>query len=341
MAALAPVLIMAAPGVTPHAARAAVPRVELREAEECAVMAGAGVSNTDITTISGDMAVSPGTAVSGFPPGQVRGSVEVDNAEARREKADAVAAYNDAARRTATSTIPAQLGRTTRPSGVYKTAGGVFQLSGTLILDAEGDPDAVFIFQAASLVTANVSNIDLVGGAQANNVIWQLSDSATLGTYSTFRGNILAQSSVAVSEGVALYGRAIALNDMVTLDGTSQHPATRITAPGEPPTTTTVTSSSNPSRRGEPVTFTATVREPTDSVVPAGQVIFKDGSTVIGSAYNSSLAPATFTTSDLTRGAHDITAVYLNGGTAVNEAWVYFTPSTSEVLTQVVLNRRS
>ncbi|GII27280.1 hypothetical protein Pmi06nite_07220 [Planotetraspora mira] len=265
----------------------------------------------------------------------------MDNAEARREKADAVAAYNDAARRTPTATIPSQLGSTTRTPGVYNTAGGVFQLTGTLILDAEGDPDAVFILQAASLVTANVSNIDLVGGAQANNVIWQLDDSATLGTYSTFRGNILARSSVAVTTGVALYGRAIALNGMVTLDGTSHLPATRVTPPDEPPTITTVTSSSNPSRRGEPVTFTATVHGPTDSVVPAGQVLFKDGDTVIGSAYNSSAAPATITTSDLTRGAHDITAVYLNGGTAVNEAWTYFAPSTSEVLTQVVLNRRS
>jgi hypothetical protein len=255
---------------------------------------------------------------------------------------DAEAAYRDAAGRSPTATIPPDLGQgDTLGPGVYDTTTGSFELSGTLTLDAEGDPDAVFIFQAdSSLKTARVSNIELENGAQEDNIIWQVGDTATLGTLSTFRGNVLAQNSVSVGEGAAVYGRTAALNEAVELDGRNILPATRVTLPNNPPTVTGLTSSTNPSRRQEPVTFTATVSGNYLGTEPTNEVLFKDGSAVIGSAMIDELGVATFTTDELTRGVHPITAVYVNGGTAVGEAWVDFAPSESAVLDQQVLNRR-
>ncbi|MEU8267304.1 ice-binding family protein [Sphaerisporangium sp. NPDC049002] len=321
---------------------AAVRPVELGDAMDCTVMAGRAVTARNKVTVTGDLNVTPGTFVSGFPPGQVRGSMDLNNAEAQREMAAAAAAYNDAASRTPTATVPAALGNgSTMTSGVYRTPGGNFTLSGTLHLDAQANPDATFIFQATSLVAERVSNIDLVNGAQADNVIWQVGDSATLGRYATFRGNLMAANSIAVTTGTAMYGRTIALHNMVTIDGTTSGPATRITAPDDPPTTTTLTSSPNPSQQGDPVTFTATVHGNVDSFLPTGVVSFKDGATVIGSAPLNSSAVATFTTSALLVGPRQITAVYVSGGTAVDDQWVHFAPSQSPVLVQQVLNRGS
>ncbi len=338
-AALVTALVLGAPLVP--SASADVPPVDLGEAEDCAVMAGDAVMSTDLTTITGEVALSPGDTMVGFPPGTVRGEVHIDDEEAQEDMADAVAAYNEAAGRTPTDTVPPDLGGTTMGPGVYDTPGGIFEIAGTLTLDAEGDPDAVFIFQADNaLNTARVSNIDIVNGAQEDNIIWQVGRSATLGTLSTFRGNVLALNSITVDEGAAVYGRAMALNGAVELDGRSTLPATRVTRPGDPATSTTLTSSPNPSRRGEPVTFTATVSGDYQGFGPTNEVLFKDGSIVIGSAMVDDSGIATFTTSELTRGVHPITAVYVNGGTAVNEAWVNFAPSESTVVNQQVLNRR-
>jgi hypothetical protein len=325
--------------VRPRVPHASVPPVRLGYAEDCAALAGSAVMNDNMTTITGDVNVSPGTTVSGFPPGQVRGTVNEDDAEARQEKASAVAAYNNAASRSPTAIVAPQLGGTTMPSGVFATPGGVFEIDGTLTLDAQGDPDAGFIFQADTLGTARVSNIDLVNGAQANNVIWQLRGTATLGRYSTFRGNLMARSSVTVTSGTAVYGRVMALSDTLVFNGTDRLPATRATWPNDPPSVTALTSSANPSRKGEPVTFTATVNGDFRGFAPTNKVLFKDGDTVIGSAMLDPTGHASFTTSGLTRGGHEITAVYVDGGTAYNEGWTPFAPSSSAVLTQVVLNR--
>lgn len=317
--------------------------VNLGYADDCVVMAGNAVTSTHLTMITGAVALSPGTTLVGFPPGMVRGEVHRNNAEAKEEKADAVAAYNDAAGRTPTATIPPDLGGgATITPGVYDTPEGVFELAGTLTLDAKGDPDAVFIFQADSaLNTARVSNIDLENGAQEDNIIWQVGDSATLGTLSTFRGSILALNNVTVMRGAAMYGRAMALNNVVTLNGTTTLPATHVTLPNNPATATSLTSSPNPSRTGEPVTFVAKVSGDFLGVSPTNTVLFKDGSVVIGSAMLDDLGVATFTTTELTRGVHPITAVYVAGGTAVGEAWVDFAPSESSVVNQQVLRRRT
>ncbi|MGV9538288.1 DUF4082 domain-containing protein [Streptosporangium sandarakinum] len=315
---------------------AATPPLSIGSAMPFAALAGTAVVNTNLTSITGDLGVSPGSSVVGFPPGTVSGTIHGADAVAAQAKADLVAAYNSAAGRTPDATLAPQLGGTTVNPGVYNSTDGTFAINGTLALDAQGDPDAVFIFQASSLTTANVSNVSLLRGAQANNLFWQVSGNTTLGTYSTFRGNLLDRNSVTVSGGAAVFGRVFALNGTISTQGTTSLPATRITVPNDPPTTTTLSSSPNPVWVDRPVTFTATVAATSGTVVPAGEVVFKDGPTIIGSAYHSSLAPATFTTSGLSAGDHHITAVYLGGDTFDHEAVIHFAPSTSPELIQSV-----
>ncbi len=137
---------------------------------------------------------------------------------ALRAQSDLTLAYNDAASRTPAASAPADLSGEILAPGVYKNATSL-GLTGTVTLNAEGNPDAVFIFQAGStLITGSGSHVALTGGAQACNVFWQVGSSATLGTNSTFVGNILALQSISVTTGASIDGRALARNGAVTLD---------------------------------------------------------------------------------------------------------------------------
>jgi hypothetical protein len=193
-------------------ASAAQPTVGLGNAAPFAVLAGSTVTNTGPSVISGDVGVSPGTAVTGFPPGQVNnGSVHTGDAVAAGAQSDLTTAYNDAAGRTpATVEANPDLGGTTLAPGVYKVASAM-SLTGTVTLDGQNDPSAVFIFQAGStLITASDSTVKLIGGAQACNVFWQVGSSATLGTGSTFVGTIMALTSASVQTGTTVAGRVLA-----------------------------------------------------------------------------------------------------------------------------------
>ncbi|WP_440074389.1 ice-binding family protein, partial [Streptosporangium sp. OZ121] len=184
-----------------------------------AVLAGSTVTNTGATVVTGGLGLSPGTAVTGFPPGTVNGAIHAADAVAAQAKVDLVAAYNDAASRTPSATVGTELGGTTVTPGVYTSAAGTFGITGTLTLDAQGDSGAVFVFQAAStLITASASTVVLTGGAQARNVFWQVGSSATLGTGSSLAGNVLALTSITVTTGVSVNGRVLARNGAVTLD---------------------------------------------------------------------------------------------------------------------------
>ncbi len=334
--ALAGILAAGAVVGSPGSAHADQAPVDLGDAAPFGVLAGSSVTNSGLTSVLGDLGVSPGSTLTGFPPGTVSGTIHAGDAPAATAKADLVDAYNDVAGRTPVVTIPPGLGGTTRTPGVYTAAGGSFGITGTLTLDAQGDPEAVFIFKASTLTTANVSNMNLVGGAQADNVFFHLTGTANLGTFCTFRGNVLAQASVTVSSGAAVNGRVFALNDGIALQGTGSPPATRITVPNDPPTTTALTATPNPSTEGQSVTFTATVTPVNGSTVPQGPVVFKDGSTIIGSDNVDDSGHATFATSSLAAGQHPITAVYLGGDTPENEGIVHFAPSTSNTVVQVV-----
>ncbi|MET8051022.1 DUF4082 domain-containing protein [Streptosporangium sp. NPDC005286] len=333
--AVAVVLAMGALIGTPGSASAADP-VNLGDAASFGVLAGVSITNVNSTTITGDLGVSSGTSVVGFPPGMVSGSKQIGNATAAEAKADAVGAYNDAAGRTPDATVPAQLGGTTRGPGVYNSVSGSFSIGGTLTLDAQGNPDAVFIFQASTLDTVNVGNISLQRGAQADNLFWQISGSATLGTYCTFRGNLMAQGTVTIGSGANVDGRVFALNNTISIQGTTSLPRTRVTVPNDPPTTTTLTSSADPAWKGDPVTLTATVNAVSGTVVPAGEVVFKDGSTVLGSAFQNESTTARITVPNLSGGDHSIVAVYLGGDTFDHEALIHFAPSTSQPIIQTM-----
>jgi hypothetical protein len=193
--------------------------VGLGTADPFAVLAGSTITNTGPSVINGDLGLHPGTAVTGFPPGTVNGARHVNDAVAQQAKADLVTAYNDAAGRPFSATLPPDVGGRILTPGVYRT-GSVpsLGLTGPLTLDAQGNPNAVFIFQIEStLTTATDSSVNLINGAQACNVFWQVGSSATLGTRTAFKGNILALTSISVNDAVTVDGRLLARNGAVTL----------------------------------------------------------------------------------------------------------------------------
>ncbi|MEU4567568.1 ice-binding family protein [Micromonospora sp. NPDC023956] len=205
--------------VAPSTARAETVPVPLGSAADFAVLAGTTVTSTGLSMITGDIGVSPGTAVTGFPPGQINGAIHANDGPAVQAQADLAVAYNNAVARTTTDTISGNLGGTTRSTGVYSSVSGTFGIAGTLTLDAEGDPNAVFIFKAVStLITAADSTVNLVNGAQSCNVFWQVGSSATLGANSLLRGNLLAFTSITVGAGLVVDGRTMAINGAVTMD---------------------------------------------------------------------------------------------------------------------------
>lgn len=186
-----------------------------------AVLAGATVTNTGGTALTGDLGVSPGTAVTGFPPGTYTGALHAGDAASAGAMTDLTIAYNDAAGRTlAPVTVAGNLGGLVLPPGLYKSTGSLSISSGDLMLDAQGDPNAIFIFQIAStLITTDGRAVFLSGGAKASNVFWQVGSSATLGKTSSFKGTIMADQSITLNTAATLNGRALARIGAVTLAG--------------------------------------------------------------------------------------------------------------------------
>jgi hypothetical protein len=183
-----------------------------------AVLAGTpAVTNTGPTTIIGDLGIHPAAAVTGFPPGVIVGTIHAADAVAGQAKIDLTAAYFDAAGRPSTATH-GTLGGLTLVGGVYSAGGVTLDLTGTLTLDGENDPDSVWVFQATSdLITASSSSVRFVNGAQPCNVFWQVTSSATLGSGSSFAGTIMATTSITLNSGVTVSGRVLARNGTVTL----------------------------------------------------------------------------------------------------------------------------
>jgi hypothetical protein len=189
-----------------------------------AVLAGSTVTNTGSTTVAGDVALSPGTSVTGFPPGQVTGAgtIHIADAAAADAQITLTAAFNDAAGRSGGTTVAGDIGGQTFTSGVYKSTSSLAITSGDVTIDAQGNPAAVFIFQIAStLITASGSHVVLTNGANACNIFWQVGSSATLGTNSVFKGIIMADQSITITTGATLEGRALARIGAVTLDSNS------------------------------------------------------------------------------------------------------------------------
>jgi hypothetical protein len=200
------------------AASAQAASVGLGTDNNFAVLAGTTVTNTGPSVIGGDLGLNPGTSVTGFPPGTVHGTTYAADGVALQAKNDLITAYNDVAGRGSTGAIAADLAGRTLTPGVYTSASSL-GLSGDLTLNGGGNPNAVFVFQAGSTLTAGSgSRVFLIDGAQACNVFWQVGSSATIGVGSEFVGNILALTSITMNTGATLDGRALARNGAVTLD---------------------------------------------------------------------------------------------------------------------------
>ena len=190
-----------------------------------AILAGSGIMNTGSTTVTGDVGSYATLTQTGFGPGAnsvtITGTNHFGDGTTQTAKTDLVTAYNALANQTPDHTISADLGGQTLTPGVYNS-GSTIGITGTTTLDGGGDPDAVFVFQAGSAITtASGSHVVLTGGTQACNVFWQIGSDATLGTGSTFRGTLIALSSITVTTGVTVDGRVLARNGAVTLDTNS------------------------------------------------------------------------------------------------------------------------
>lgn len=202
---------------------AAQPPVNLGTTSSFAVLAGSTITNTGATTINGDaggdVGLSPGTAFVGQAGVTMTGTAHLADAAAVLAKTDLVTAYNDAAGRVVDTPIVAALGGgMTLTPGTYNSASSI-QINGTLTLDAMGDPNAVFVFQAGStLTTATDSNIVLANGARYCRIFWQVGSSATLGVNSHFVGHIFAMDSITANNGATVQGQLLARDGAVTLE---------------------------------------------------------------------------------------------------------------------------
>jgi hypothetical protein len=199
----------------------------LGSAESFAVLAATTITSTGLTVITGNVGVSPGTAVTGFGPGVIQaGQIYSGSGSlAGPAEASALTAYSDLAGQgcsVANNLSGKELGVTpgavTLGPGVYCFTAGAL-LASILTLDDGGDPNAVFIFKiGTTLTTASYSQVVMSSGGPGTNVFWKIGTSATLGTYTAFRGNIIAHTSITATTGVSVAGRLFALNGAVTMD---------------------------------------------------------------------------------------------------------------------------
>jgi hypothetical protein len=198
-------------------------QISLGTSQSFAVLGGSTVTNTGTSAITGNVGVSPGTSVTGFPPGVIAGgAIHANDGVAIQAQTDLTTAYNAVAGTACNVDLTGQdLGGLTLTPGVYCFSSSA-QLTGTLTLNLQGNPNAVFLFKIGStLTTASASSVLLInsGGTTCpTNLYWQVGSSATFGTTTSFVGNVLALTSITLTTSARLNGRALARNGAVTLD---------------------------------------------------------------------------------------------------------------------------
>lgn len=216
------VVFLTAQSLSAHAAMAP----SLGNAESFAILGATAVSNTGTSVITGDLGIAPNLAssVTGFPPGIVTGGsiyagAVIPDPVAAAAQLDAGAAFTALDQPCTTTFIaPTDLGGMTLTPGVY-CFGSTAGLTGTLTLNGGGNAAAVWIFKiGSSLTTATDSLVRVINGGQNCNVFWRITDSATLGTRTTFVGTIIANTSISLTTNASIAGRALALTGAVTLD---------------------------------------------------------------------------------------------------------------------------
>jgi Ice-binding-like len=226
----------------PAAAQAAP--VNLATVGPFVALGGSTVTNSGPSVLNGALGVAPGTSLTGFGlPAVVNGPTHDNNAVANQAQADLTIAYNAAAGQPVSpedDLSGTDLGNRTLAAGAYRYTSSA-QLTGPLVLDAEGDPDAQFVFEiAAELTTAPASSVVLVNEASPCNVFWQVGSSATLDTTTAFQGNLMALTSISLNNGASVIGRVLARNGQISLinnvlDGSQCGADTALPPPGETP----------------------------------------------------------------------------------------------------------
>ncbi len=247
--------------------------------ESFGVLAGSTVTNTGPTVIGGDVGVSPGSAITGFPPGIVTppGRILAGGAVADQAQLDSANAYNSLRAQPCDQNLTDEdLGGKTLLPGTYCFATSA-QLTGTLTLDTLGNPDAVFIFQVDStLTTASNSSVEFINGVSCH-VYWQIGSSATLGTTTDFVGNILASASITANTGATVQGRLLASTGAVTLDSNTVNRPSCNPPVSDDTTEPTPTPTESPTAVVTPPTDSPAPTSPTvvgpDTVIPAGTVV--------------------------------------------------------------------
>ncbi len=212
---LAGAALLAAPAI------ATASTVNLGTTKPFVVLAGSTATNTGPSVLNGQLGVYPGTALTGFgAPAVVNGATHATDGVARIAQNDLTTAYNVAAGQPVAPSADlsgTNLGNRTLLPGAYRFTSSA-QLTGPLTLNAQGDPDAQFVFEIAStLTTASASSVVLMNGANPCQIFWQVGSSATIGTTTAFQGNVLALSSISVNNGATVVGRLLARNGAVTL----------------------------------------------------------------------------------------------------------------------------
>jgi hypothetical protein len=203
----------------PVAAQAAP--VNLATVGPFVVLGGTTVTNTGPSVLNGDLGVAPGTALVGFGlPAVVNGATHDNDAVAGHAQADLTRAYNVAAGQPvapANDMTGKNLGNRRLTAGNYGFTSSA-QLTGALTLDAQGNPNAQFVFEITSaLTTASASSVVLINGASPCNVFWQVGSSATLGSTTAFQGNLMALTSISLNNAATVRGRMLARNGQVSL----------------------------------------------------------------------------------------------------------------------------
>ena len=199
---------------------ALVTYVSLGTAGSFVVLSGETVTNTGFTIINGNVGLSPGSSITGFPPGVVNGVVHISDAVAAKAKQDLNDAYADASKRSgAPVPLSGDLGGMTLRPGLYVSATSIELTSGDLTLDALGDEDAIWVFQIGTTFVSMVDRkVILIGNARHDNIFWNTGSSATIGVNSTMVGNFLTQTSITVQTGATMEGRFLTQVGSVTFD---------------------------------------------------------------------------------------------------------------------------